>query len=190
MTQSESPHVRLVNRSGLDTVWLDYDELATRLGIVRESARQHAKRKGWPRRKANDGRTQVGVPEEALSAPEPVRECEPGSVHEPDREPGIPGYIDRHIERLEQALVEAQEKARALEQEREAARDAARLFERERDAVTAQVEALNTVLTIERARVDEWKIVADRFAMQAEALAARRGLFGWLRRASGLFNAH
>ena len=95
----------------------------------------------------------------------------------------IPGYIDRHIERLEQALAEAQEKARALEQEREAARDAARLFERERDAVTAQVEALNTVLTIERARVDEWKTVADRFAMQAEALAARRGLFGWLRRA-------
>jgi hypothetical protein len=183
MTQSESPPVRLVNRSGLDTVWLDYDELATRLGIVRESARQHAKRKGWPRRKANDGRTQVGVPEEALSVSDPVPEYEPGSVHELDREPGIPGYIDRHIERLEQALAEAQEKARALEQEREAARDAARLFERERDAVTAQVEALNTVLTIERARVDEWKIVADRFAMQAEALAARRGLFGWLRRA-------
>ena len=179
MIQSESPPVRLMNRSGLDTVWLDYDELATRLGIVRESARQHAKRKGWPRRKANDGRTQVGVPEEALSASDPVPECEPGSVHEPD----IPGYIDRHIERLEQALAEAQEKARTLEQEREAARDAARLFERERDAVTAQVEVLNAVLTIERARVDEWKTVADRFAMQAEALAARRGLFGWLRRA-------
>jgi len=53
---------------------------------------------------------------------------------------------------------------------------------------------LNTVLAVERerladerARVDEWKAVADRFALQAEALAARPSrFFGWFRRwASG-----
>jgi hypothetical protein len=53
---------------------------------------------------------------------------------------------------------------------------------------------LNTVLAVERerladerARVDEWKAVADRFALQAETLAARPSrFFGWFRRwASG-----
>ena len=41
------------------------------------------------------------------------------------------------------------------------------------DHVVAQLAALETVLTIERQRSDEWKAVADRFAEQAERLTER-----------------
>ena len=178
----------------LNTVWLDYDELAARFDIARESARQHAKRKRWPRRKANDGRVQVGVPEEALPSCEPVHDPvhNHGSdpVHDRGPDPNAAGYMNRYIEKLEQALAEAQEKNRALEQERDAARDTARSIERERDAATAQVEALKAVLAAERERSDEWKAVADRFALQAEALVKAQAELAakarpWWRRAFG-----
>jgi hypothetical protein len=51
----------------LDVLWMDYDTLAERLGIERESARQRAKRGQWARRKDNMGRMQVGVPAEVLN---------------------------------------------------------------------------------------------------------------------------
>jgi predicted nucleic acid-binding Zn-ribbon protein len=98
------------------------------------------------------------------------------------------------IERLEQALEAAQVRANELQQQLDTARDEAATAEKARAANAAQVEALNTVLAVERerladerARVDEWKAVADRFALQAEALAARPSrFFGWFRRwASG-----
>ena len=38
-----------------NVVWVTYDELADRLGIERESARQQVKRKKWGRRPGNDG---------------------------------------------------------------------------------------------------------------------------------------
>ena len=40
----------------LDVIWMDYDTLAERLGIERESARQRAKRGQWARRKDNMGK--------------------------------------------------------------------------------------------------------------------------------------
>ena len=125
--------------------WMDYDTLARRFGIERESARQKAKRGRWARRRDNAGGRQVGV------------------------------------------------RANGLQQQLDTARDEAATAEKAR-AIAAQVEALNTVLAVERerladerARVDEWKAVADRFALQAEALAARPSrFFGWFRRwASG-----
>src|SRR4051812_11129450 len=50
----------------LEVIWMDYDTLAERLGIERESARQRAKRGHWGRRKDNLGKMQVGVPAEVL----------------------------------------------------------------------------------------------------------------------------
>ena len=50
----------------LEVIWMDYDTLAERLGIERESARQRAKRGHWARRKDNIGKMQVGVPAEVL----------------------------------------------------------------------------------------------------------------------------
>jgi hypothetical protein len=96
--------------------------------------------------------------------------------------------------------------------ERDAARGEALENDKARSALAAQVEALNTVLAVERERIererrqaderladerrqaderiaaerqraDDWKLAADRFAAQAETLARPRGLFGWLRRA-------
>ena len=64
-----------------------------------------------------------------------------------------------------------------------------RAVEKARDAIAAQVDVLNTILNVERertaaerARVEEWKAVADRFAGQAERLADLEACFGWLRR--------
>jgi len=80
--------------------------------------------------------------------------------------------LTRHIERLEQELATAKE--RADEQ-------ASGMLEMrsERDALAARLEALRTVLEIEKQRTNEWKAVADRFAQQAEKLASRKPW--WLR---------
>ena len=49
---------------------LTYDQLAERLGIGRQSARQLAMRKRWPRKPGNDGLARVAVPADALTRPE------------------------------------------------------------------------------------------------------------------------
>ena len=183
----------------LETVWITYDDLAERLGIERESARQRAKRGRWPRRRDNAGRMQVGVPAEALEAfperghePRAERDHEPG--HEPPANADTNAVLTRHIERLEQALEAAQAKFETLEQERNDTRTELRTTEKTRDALAAQVDALNTILAIERertaaeqARVEERKAVADRFASQAERLTeaaeARRGWWPWRKQA-------
>jgi flagellar hook-basal body complex protein FliE len=183
----------------LDVIWMDCDTLAERLGIERESARQRANRGQWARRKDNTGKMQVGVPAEVLEAPPERLPDRPSDRvhehgHEPDATTDVNAVLTRHIERLEQALETAQEKSEALERERDDARAELRATEKARDALSAQVEALNTVLAIERertageqARVEEWKAVADRFASQAERLTeaaeSRRGWWPWKRRA-------
>jgi hypothetical protein len=175
----------------LDVIWMDYDTLAERLGIERESARQRAKRGQWARRKDNMGKMQVGVPAEVLETPlERPAERPPDRDHEPTATADMTAVLTRHIERLELALKAVQDKAEVLEQERDDVRAEVRAVEKARDAIAAQVDVLNTILAVERertaaerARVEEWKAVADRFAGQVEALTARpRGLFGWLRR--------
>src|SRR5215204_3170036 len=108
----------------LDVIWMDYDTLAERLGIERESARQRAKRGQWARRKDNMGKMQVGVPAEVLEAP-PERPSDPPAdrgherAHEPDATADATAVLTRHIERLELALEAAQTKADALERERD-----------------------------------------------------------------------
>ena len=50
----------------LDTHWLTYAELADKLGITGESARNLVRRREWPRKPGNDGAQRVGVPGEYL----------------------------------------------------------------------------------------------------------------------------
>ena len=99
----------------LDVIWMDYDTLAERLGIERESARQRAKRGQWARRKDNMGKMQVGVPAEVLEAP-PERPADrvQEDVHEPDATADTNAVLNRNIERLELALEAAQGKADVL----------------------------------------------------------------------------
>src|SRR4029453_2960074 len=102
----------------LDVMWMDYDPLAERLGIERESARQRAKRGQWARRKDNMGKMQIGVPAEVLDTPlESERPPERG--HEPDAPADMNAVLTRHIDRLELALKVAQGRAEILERERD-----------------------------------------------------------------------
>src|SRR3954452_15341635 len=51
----------------MDTIWLSYAELATRLRITPKSARRLVLRnKQWPRQPGNDGQVRVAVPAERL----------------------------------------------------------------------------------------------------------------------------
>ena len=182
----------------LDVIWMDYDTLAERLGIERESARHRAKRGQWARRKDNMGKMQVGVPAEVLESPleRPAeRPLDRGREHdhEPDSTADMTAVLTRHIERLELTLKAVQDKAEVLEREREDVRAELRAVEKARDTIAAQVDALNTILAVERertaaerARVEEWKAVADRYATQAEKLTAaqlRRSWWPWRRSA-------
>ncbi|RZK44735.1 MAG: hypothetical protein EOO61_02695, partial [Hymenobacter sp.] len=53
--------------------WLTYQDLAERLGVSPEAARQKAIRGRWPRRTANDGKAQVRVDVQDVKASTPVR---------------------------------------------------------------------------------------------------------------------
>jgi DNA primase len=180
-----------------DVRLLTYDEIAELFGIERESARHLALRKNWRRTKGNDGKARVEVPLEAVPS-ESKGGSTPNSTGEDTA--ATPALV-RHIERLEAALETAQQRFVEAEAARDAACDEARAMERDRNealatsrVITARVDALNTILAVEReraeaerARVEEWKAVSDRFASQAETLAeaaqARHGWWSW-RRAS------
>jgi len=153
-----------------ETILLSYDELAERLGINRESARQLTLRKRWARRKGNDGRARVEVPLDALPA---VTSDRPS--HDPAEDTDAIRVLTRHIERLEQAIDTSEERAGRIETERNVARDAARVAERDRDAARSQVEALQAVIeaeknlmSVERDRVAELKAERDQWRDQAQ----------------------
>ena len=156
--------------------WMSYDELAAALSINRESARQLTIRKRWARRKGNDGKARVGVPEEALrpdtgnaTRPETGPSTSESTSDAPSDVTAIVQVLTRHIERLEAEIEELKlERGEAL------------ALAADRDTLAARLEALQTVLEIEKRRVDEWKAVADRFAEQAEKLATARRPW-WLR---------
>ncbi|MFC1456407.1 hypothetical protein ACETIH_06665 [Microvirga arabica] len=169
----------------MTTVWLTYDELAERLGIERESARQHVKRKHWARQKGNDGKVRIGVPEEVLSTrSEP--DTETGSapvqppVHAPASDPSVTAVLTRHIERLELQLEETLKRV-AERDELVIQRDAART---ERDIANTQVEALRAALSAAERDRDRWYDVATApkpESQKAEAVERK----SWWRRLAG-----
>jgi len=55
----------------MEHIFLTYEEAATRLGIKADSVRRRARARKWPRRTGNDGKTQVGIPPDALGADDP-----------------------------------------------------------------------------------------------------------------------
>lgn len=174
-----------------DVVHLTYDELAQRLGITRESARQLVIRRRWGRTKGNDGKSRVSVPEEVLQArTADATDDDTGTLTPPDTsEPTSHATGDdtsalqvltRHIERLEREVETLGAKLTTVEEDRD----------RER-ARASQVDALNAVLEIERKRAEELKAERDRWSAAAEAFQAQtlemsrrpQGFLGWLRRA-------
>ena len=100
-----------------DVVWLSYADLAARLGIGHESARQKVKRARWARRKDNTGTVMIGVPVEVVqahderrTAPERAPDYDPecgdnDPEHNPDPAPDhVTAVLVSHINRLEREL--------------------------------------------------------------------------------------
>jgi hypothetical protein len=166
----------------MSTVWLTYDELAERLGIERESARQHVKRKHWARQRGNDGKVRIGVPEEVLSSrSEPDTEGGTEPVQAPVHDPGVTAVLTRHIERLEAQLEDSLKRAGDRDE-----------VAKERDLLIAQIESLNdsTKIQVDALRAalaaaerdrDRWHEMATAKPEQA-ALVERRS---WWRRLAG-----
>jgi hypothetical protein len=55
-----------------DVRWLSYEEAADALAITLDSAPVISRRKRWPRRKGNDRKTRIGVPESLISSRSPA----------------------------------------------------------------------------------------------------------------------
>ena len=156
---------------------MTYAELSEALGIGSDSARNLVRRKRWSRKPGNDGLARVGVPlehlsehaksEGAISPPSDGSTRPPASAPiDPPIDGGIVQALNRHIERLEREV-------EILKGERDTER-----------ARALQVDALRAALDIERQRVEEWKAVADRWAVQAERLSEqRRSWWPWRRSA-------
>lgn len=131
--------------------WLTYSELAERLGVSSEAARQKAIRQRWPRRTANDGKAQVRVDVEDVKATMPMRrpKDEPPSDDRPTPDdplsnPQILAALGAHIETLK-AMVAKAESIADLERERADAERARADGERERaDRLSSRVDELMT----------------------------------------------
>jgi hypothetical protein len=165
-----------------DVRWLTYDEVASELAITRESARQLAIRKRWARQKGNDGKARIGVPEDEFQArTSDATSGGPshGTSDDTGHDPSVIQVLSRHISRLETEI-------EALKQERETERGRLQgeieALKQERDLErirAAQVDALNAVIEAERKRVEDLRMDRDglrgdrdRWALQAERLAA------------------
>jgi hypothetical protein len=144
----------------VETLSLTYGELADRLGIEREAARQLVKRKRWPKWKGNDGQLKVSIPEEALSnrSSSGTRSEDESDADPVDNriEAGLLPVLNRHIERLEAQLDEALKRAGDRDE-----------VAKERDLLVAQIEALN----------DSTKLQVE--ALKAALAAAERDRDRW-----------
>lgn len=141
-----------------DVRLLTYDEIASAFGITRESARQLVIRKRWARRKGNDGKARIEVPEDALE-PNATSDSTPTATsddagadtsHTPSDNPSVVTVLTRHIERIESELSEAKAALAGMTNERDLER-----------ATSAQVDVLKAVLEAERQRTVELRAERD-----------------------------
>lgn len=141
-----------------DVRLLTYDEIASAFGITRESARQLVIRKRWARRKGNDGKARIEVPEDAI---EPAGTSDSTSTdtsddtggdtpHTPSDDPSVVTVLTRHIERIESELSEAKAALVSMTSERDLER-----------TTSAQVDVLKAVLEAERQRTTELRAERD-----------------------------
>lgn len=175
-----------------DTKWMTYAELAEVLGIGGDSARNLVRRKRWPRQTGNDGLARIGVPVEYITEnvkPDipakppidaPADEAADGAI--------IVSVLAHHISRLEAELETVKKEREAertrLEDKAEALEDKIAALEQYLTTErlrSAQLEALNAVIDVERRRVEDLQAERDglrsdrdRWAGQAEKLAAAR----------------
>lgn len=154
--------------------WFTYQDLGERLGISAEAARQKAIRGHWPRRTANDGKTQVRVDVEDVRASTPVRKPkderpsdDDTTVVEQASERSFDTHtfdaLEAHIATLKVMAAKAEEMAER-ERERATAEQARADRERDRaDAERARTDALTEELkaTQRTAALEHVKLEAD-----------------------------
>ncbi len=147
----------------MEETWLTYREAGERLGCTAEVVRYRALRGKWPRRRGNDGRARVQLPEDAHSVRTP-------SAH-PVRTPSTP--------RSDQALTHALEShIKTLQGDNEALKEQ---LAAERAAFAAREAALAGDLTAEKARADKAIAAFAALAERLDALAAERARPWWRR---------
>jgi hypothetical protein len=151
-----------MSTEGQNARWMSYDEMADVMRLTRDSAKVLARRKRWPRRPGNDGRTRIGVPEEEIAArsnPENDRGNNPENDPENDPE------SDRPV--LAQELLELRVLNARLEERVEGLNRLLKEAHCRRDALQAERTALRQELDQERAAAAQ-----ERTAMQ-EAVATQ-----------------
>lgn len=180
-----------------ETRSLTYPELAEAIGRSEIAARSMVKRNRWRRMVGNDGRTRVLVPFEDLekvrsktaSRPDPGPDTgsDQGSVRTPADPPDHGPDARALIAVLEARIGELQGRVAEMDTEVKEGRVAVARVAALEAMLDAERKRAEEIRETERQRVDEWKAVADRFATQAEKLAAaaeaRRSWWPWRRSA-------
>ena len=159
---------------------LTYAELATRLGISGDAARQLTRRRGWQRTRGNfpGAPAVILVPVDDLAAeqwrddrPTPP-DNRPTSPYEVGATPPDTGLLARGLAALEDAVSVLREQLQRSEAGREAERQRA-------DDLRAQIDALNTEMVMMRAEADralgEERLRADRLSERVDGEQAEAG---------------
>ena len=151
--------------------WLTYREAAERLGSTAEAIRYRAMRGKWPRRRGNDGRARIQLPDD----PNPVRTPSAQPVRtpsEPRADPALLHALEAHnatlkadVERLEAQLAAAEARTTTAEArlEKQAAEFAERFAQHSADMAAERAQT-------EKALV-EFSALAERLAALAEERA-------------------
>jgi hypothetical protein len=176
-----------------DTRLMTYAELGEAIGRSEVAARAMAMRKRWKRVLGNDGRARVAVPielVERLKAKADARAvAQPDTQADPPPDDSANGQADGSADAraliavLEVRIAELQGRVSELSAE---VKDN-RVTIADLTTKAGRADVLGSLLEAEKQRTDEWKAVADRFATQAEKLAAaaeaRRSWWPWRRSA-------
>jgi hypothetical protein len=157
---------------------LTYAELATRLGISGDAARQLTRRRGWQRTRGNfpGAPAVILVPVDDLAAeqwrddrPTPPTDRptdRPTSPYERGATPPDTGLLARGLATLEDAVSVLREQLQRSEMGREVER-------RRADDLRAQIDVLNAEMAVMRAAADraltEERLRADRLSEQVDA---------------------
>jgi chromosome segregation ATPase len=148
-----------------DVKWLKYNELASALGIPRESARQLVIRRRWPRRQGNDGRARIAVPLEALRSESPSAETGQTPSDATNQQTAAIRILEHHVEHLEgeveEAKTELDRMRTVLAGEAEVKQALIESFERQVAETRAEIESLRAERDGLKADCERWRSVAQ-----------------------------
>jgi hypothetical protein len=164
-----TPVLRVSDGCRMAEEWLTYSELGERLNISSEAVRQKAIRRRWPRRTANDGKTQVRVDLQDVVASLPQRRSKQSSDTGPP--PDVPPSEIRTIEALESHIATLKDMVAKAEALAGQYRDRA-------DGERQRAQAERARADTERVNAEAERDRADGLAAQIHELLAEKTLAG------------